>query len=431
MNTYFIRKRLFVFIVCILNIQSCIDRDSVSGTGRVEPYRLVYISGDQQIGQVRKKLQIPLSVKVVSESNNPMRNISVEFVVVKGQGTLTDTTQLTDLDGIVQSYYSIGSTPGANEIHAIVPGLKGSPMIFSIWANVGVPGISASSGMGQTGTVGQNLPEHLGVLVSDENGNAVPDTIVTFSILSGGGKISPSSCLTNQFGIASATWRMDTIAGVKYCEARLAPNKAVQFMATASAISVPFNYEIVSGQNQTGVQGRTLPENLVVCAKDKYGNKIPNFLFNFGATKGGGSVFPSTTVSDASGNAATSFTLGYDGVVQQIFVYTTDKKNVLSINASAYIPVTFDSLKSAAGKVFLYWEKNVNPNFLNYSVYRHTTDNNFPANASLLAIKTDQNIVTFEDSGVVVGTTYYYDVKVNHTNGISYFIGLASITVLP
>jgi outer membrane protein assembly factor BamB len=68
--------------------------------------------------------------------------------------------------------------------------------------------------------------------------------------------------------------------------------------------------EHVSGGGQTGVPGSALPQPIVVQALDENGLPLPNVEVTFLVTEGGGSVEPGTALTDASGLAQTSWTLG-------------------------------------------------------------------------------------------------------------------------
>lgn len=66
----------------------------------------------------------------------------------------------------------------------------------------------------------------------------------------------------------------------------------------------------VSGDNQIGYAGTALLNSLVVQVKDRNGNPQPGSAVTFTVTGGGGAVSPASAVTDSSGFASTSFTLG-------------------------------------------------------------------------------------------------------------------------
>ncbi|PPS42787.1 N,N-dimethylformamidase beta subunit family domain-containing protein [Chroococcidiopsis sp. TS-821] len=74
--------------------------------------------------------------------------------------------------------------------------------------------------------------------------------------------------------------------------------------------NVPPTITIVSGNNQNGNAGAALPEPLVVQVKDTTGNPQAGVTVTFAVTAGGGSVSPTTAITNANGQASTTLTLG-------------------------------------------------------------------------------------------------------------------------
>jgi hypothetical protein len=79
----------------------------------------------------------------------------------------------------------------------------------------------------------------------------------------------------------------------------------VVFIADAAA-----SIAKVGGDNQSGSVGTTLANSLVVQVKNASGNPQSGTTVTFGVTAGGGSVNPASAVTDGSGLASTSLTLG-------------------------------------------------------------------------------------------------------------------------
>jgi hypothetical protein len=87
----------------------------------------------------------------------------------------------------------------------------------------------------------------------------------------------------------------------------------------------------VSGDNQNGAQGSTLPASLVVEVKNSAGNPQSGVTVNFTITSGNGSVSPASATTNASGQASTVLTLGTSGGV----VVTATAANIGSVTFSA------------------------------------------------------------------------------------------------
>jgi adhesin/invasin len=67
---------------------------------------------------------------------------------------------------------------------------------------------------------------------------------------------------------------------------------------------------LVSGGGQTGSAQSVLPQPITVKVTDSVSNPVSGFLVNFAVASGGGSVSPSAALTDATGQASTSWTLG-------------------------------------------------------------------------------------------------------------------------
>jgi Bacterial Ig-like domain (group 1) len=67
-------------------------------------------------------------------------------------------------------------------------------------------GIAALSGDGQFANVGASAANPLVVVVSDQDGNALPNATVTWQVTSGGGTVADTTSTTDASGIARTTY---------------------------------------------------------------------------------------------------------------------------------------------------------------------------------------------------------------------------------
>ncbi|OYE06338.1 N,N-dimethylformamidase beta subunit family domain-containing protein [Nostoc sp. 'Peltigera membranacea cyanobiont' 232] len=98
-----------------------------------------------------------------------------------------------------------------------------------------------------------------------------------------------------------------------------------------------------SGDNQTGAAGTALPNPLVVQVKDSAGNPQSGVTVNFAVTSGGGSVSPTSAVTNASGQASTMLTLG------AVLGSTLPITNAVSTTAAGVGSVNFSATASPTG----------------------------------------------------------------------------------
>ncbi len=106
--------------------------------------------------------------------------------------------------------------------------------------------IEASGGTGQSGVLGSVLPLPLSVLVSDQSASPVPDVTVTWSVLEGGGTVTPTST-TNSAGTASATFTLGPTVGEQQVQALVPGLPPVVF--TALGIAGGSDLSVLGGGN--------------------------------------------------------------------------------------------------------------------------------------------------------------------------------------
>jgi hypothetical protein len=173
--------------------------------------------------------------------------------------------------------------------------------------------ILAARGDAQNGTVGAPLADSAVVRVTDVGNQPVSGQTVTFSVVSGGGSVSPATATTDANGLAGTRWTLGSVAGAQQIKAQATGNGApgnlsVVLTATAGA-SAATAIALVSGDNQTGTAGSPLTDSLVVKATDVDGNPVAGVAVGWAVT-GGGSVSAATTATGADGRAGVTRTLG-------------------------------------------------------------------------------------------------------------------------
>lgn len=98
--------------------------------------------------------------------------------------------------------------------------------------------IAPNGGDHQSATPASTLPAPLSVLVTDAVGAPLPDVVVTWSVLTGGGSVSPSSSTSGTDGVATTLFTLGPAEGEQQVEARIQGNQLVEsvvFSATATA----------------------------------------------------------------------------------------------------------------------------------------------------------------------------------------------------
>src|SRR4051812_24147060 len=80
--------------------------------------------------------------------------------------------------------------------------------------------LEVTSGGGQTGLVGQELPNPIVVEVTGPDGRPAPGVLINFVVTAGGGHVFAGSALTNTVGEARERWTLGSEAGDNIVEAR-------------------------------------------------------------------------------------------------------------------------------------------------------------------------------------------------------------------
>jgi hypothetical protein len=116
--------------------------------------RLVQVSGNNQSANPGSELDQPLVVRLVDRQGNGISGRPVTWVVGAGGGSVASSTSTTDGDGKARASWTLGPSPGANTLNAVVSG-------------VGVVGFvaTARSNGGGGGGGGGSRPDHLGFRV--------------------------------------------------------------------------------------------------------------------------------------------------------------------------------------------------------------------------------------------------------------------------
>lgn len=95
-----------------------------------DPAGMAKTNGDQQTAPVNTALPLPFEVLIVNQFGEPLANVTVNWTITAGGGSLTSTPTLTDQTGKTSVTYTTGPTSGDASINAQVHGLF--PVIFTV-----------------------------------------------------------------------------------------------------------------------------------------------------------------------------------------------------------------------------------------------------------------------------------------------------------
>lgn len=275
---------------------------------------LALIAGDAQSTTAGSAVAIAPSVIARDASGNAVSGVPVAFAVVSGGGSITPTgTVSTGVTGVAAlTSWTLGATMGINTITATSDGLAGSPITITATGTAGAASqLSITAGAALTGPVGSTLGTPLEVAVTDANGNPVAGVTVNWAA-TGGGSVAPAVSVTGADGRASTVRTLGPVAGAQGTTASAtigAGTSTVTFTASAT-VGGASQLALVAGDAQADTVGATLATPLSVIARDALNNPVAGVLITWSIVDGGGSVFPASATTNASGIATTQWTLG-------------------------------------------------------------------------------------------------------------------------
>ncbi|MDZ7725141.1 MAG: Ig-like domain-containing protein [candidate division KSB1 bacterium] len=294
------------------------------------PYRLNYVSGDNQTGFINRALSQPIITQITDIYGNPISGHTVQYTIQQGLGacvtdsdTAASVNVQTDNNGYAEVNWQMGPQIGPNALRASSfyngTELQNSPYTFN--ASAGEPNrkINYISGNDQIGHISSELDEPLTVKLTDMQDNPVEGENITFIVMSGDGHFSGQDTVqvqTNNQGIAGVTPTLGSSIGdslyVFHAVVPSAQNSPIVFYASATG-GKPTSIVMVSGNQQTSTAGQLLPESFVIQILDTFGNPVRRFDVEFAVTQGGGTIQGLQTVlveTDSDGHASVRLKLG-------------------------------------------------------------------------------------------------------------------------
>jgi len=264
------------------------------------PTAITLVSGNNQTGTAGAGLALPVSVRV-TDAKGPLPDILVSFETVAGGGLPFNATRRTDADGVASTGWQLGTQAGTpNQLRASAAGLEASVTFTAVGSAGPAALVSPVAGVGQLAVVGSPVALPPRVQIGDAFGNAVPGTIVTFTVAAGGGTITGETAVADASGNAQVgSWTLGGTPGMNTLRAMLPNGNFSDITATGTAASL----QVVGGNNQTANAGTLLAVPPSVRAFDASNAPLAGVTVTFSAVGGVGSVTGSVAITDATGLA--------------------------------------------------------------------------------------------------------------------------------
>ncbi len=282
------------------------------------PDSLLKFAGDGQTAPVNSLLPLPIEVRVLDQFQNPVEGVTVTFVPLSG-GSVSNPTDVTDASGIASAGWTVHNTATPDTLAATIVGQPTNPDTVFFTATV-IPGAAQNLTREQpadtTGLVDSLLTQSLSVVVTDTFGNPLPNFPISFAIVqkpSGAANefLTVNNGSTNAQGRVQTQIHFGTKVGtyvVRAFSASTNPN-LVDFITFATH-RAPDRILLVAGNSQTGIAGQALSDSVRFQLVDIYDNPIADSTLSFIPQPQNGSVNPLSRLTNASGQAATAWTLG-------------------------------------------------------------------------------------------------------------------------
>ena len=272
------------------------------------PQRILKISGENQESLPGETLAGPLVVEVRDRQNTPLGEAQVTFTVTAGEGTLTVTTTKTDSNGRAESNLTLGPNVGTNTVSVSASGIEQSEL-FNAEGLRTPQTILKISGDDQEGLPAAALTNPFVVEVQDENGAVLEGVPVTFAVTAGGGTLDTQSIDTNSNGRAESNLTLGQEPGTNTVRVSVEGIEQPEIF-TAEGIRVPRELSKISGDDQEGFPGETLPNPFVVQVRDHFDKPLEHVTVTFTVSVGAGTLTVTSSMTDTNGRAESELTLG-------------------------------------------------------------------------------------------------------------------------
>jgi uncharacterized protein YhjY with autotransporter beta-barrel domain len=267
-------------------------------------------SGDNQTGMPGQTLPQLLSVQALLNGASES-GVTINWSVVSGTATVTPTVNPTDNNGFSRAQVTLGTTPGPVTIEARRADVPTQVQTFTLTiVQQQLVKPSTNSGDNQTGVPGQPAPQPL---AAQALSNGAPESGVTinWTVLSGDATLGGISNPTDNGGLSTAQVIFGPTAGPVTVQAQRAdvPSEVQVYNLTATATRTLEKPSVGSGDGQSAPIGSTLPERLVVIARN---NAIaaPGVDVLWTVTGGTATLSASQTTTGADGSTSVQVTFG-------------------------------------------------------------------------------------------------------------------------
>ncbi len=291
------------------------------------------VSGCGQSGIAGQALPNPVMVEVLDQYGLGFKGKVVKFVVTAGGGKVQGKDSIavtTGSDGRAATPWTMGPLPGLNQMTMRCTGVSGAPLQCQANGTSGMPAsISLDSWPNNLYPI-NTTTELPSLKVADALGNGVPGVLVQFNLATGGGSFvngqppdqKTFTDTTDAFGVTRARFNTSTAYGdTSKIIMAIPANNALQASLKVIA-AAPETLRTISGNAQSALAGKTLPQPLKVRILDATGAPAKQYSVTFNVLSGGGTLGNGATKfeakTDDQGYAQTTLKLGPNAGLNQV-----------------------------------------------------------------------------------------------------------------
>lgn len=255
-------------------------------------------------------ITVTLTVKDISDTKLPDGGLTVLFSHSGGTSTGTFSATTDNTDGTYTATFT-GVTAGtATNIHATIGGATVTSSAPTVTVSAGAAAsIAVSINNLQSAVAGSAVTNPLVAVVKDVNNNVKSGVSVTWAVTGGGGAVSSCTNTTDASGLVQCSLTTGAATGPNTVSATVNGTGLTTNFSASAVAGAPVTLAIVSGNAQTGNVGMAMTP-FVALVKDSYANVVSGVTVNWSVSAGGGSLSRSSNLTDASGLASSTLTLG-------------------------------------------------------------------------------------------------------------------------
>ena len=223
------------------------EREVTVSYDKRSPNSIRIVSGNEQGGLPSDRLANPFVVEVLDGSGSPFEGVPVTFTITEGGGTLSAPSVTTNYSGRAESLLTLGTNPGSNIVTVSVIGVEEQPTFTA--EGIRIPKtVEIISGGLQQGLPGAVLDKPIVVEVRDQTHKPLRDVHITFAVTAGGGTLSATRTITDEYGRAESTLTLGSNPGTNAVHVSVEGNTDAAAVITIEAVKAAmFTLSIPAG----------------------------------------------------------------------------------------------------------------------------------------------------------------------------------------